>query len=95
MTTRTKIDKVTFRHSFQLADDPEWHPAGSYLVETIEEQLLTTMTPAYIRLSTVIHLGGRPHTSELERLFPVDPEWLETALARDHEANNVETPPGR
>lgn len=93
MTTRTLTVNVQFHHSFQLADDPEWHPPGSYLVETTEEQLPTVMTPAYRRLSTVIHLGGRPHSSELERLFVVDPQWLATALARDHESHDMEAPP--
>jgi hypothetical protein len=83
MSTRTSDDTVTFLHPFRLSGVDELQPAGRYVVETDEEPLPTVSLPAYRRLSTFIHLAGRPDSNELARVVDVDPAELAAALARD------------
>lgn len=89
MTTRTSSETVTFMHPFRLSGVDEVQPAGRYLVETDEELLQTLSFPAYRRLSTFIHLAGRPNSSELARVVNIDPAELAAALARDAQAQET------
>lgn len=86
MATRTTSKTVIFRNPFRLSGIADIQPAGNYLVETDEELLQTVSFPAYRRLSTSIHLGGRPNSGELMRVVDIDPAELAAALARDAEA---------
>jgi hypothetical protein len=83
MTMRTSEAMVTFRHPFKLTAAEDMQPAGRYLVETDEELIQSVSFPAYRRLSTFIHLRGRPDSSELARVVVIDPEELAEALAAD------------
>lgn len=89
MITRTGSETVTFMHPFRLSGVDEVQPAGRYLVETDEELLQTLSFPAYRRLSTFIHLAGRPNSSELARVVNIDPAELAAALARDAQAQET------
>lgn len=94
MNTRTSSKTVTFLHPFKLSEADEVQPAGRYLVETDEELLQTLSFPAYRRLSTFIHLAGRPNSNELARVVDIDPAELAAALARDAQAQETARPPG-
>ncbi len=84
MTERTTKETVTFRHPFRPAAVDDLQPAGSYLVETQEELIQGLSFPAYRRLSTLLHLAGRPADgSELTRLVDIDPDELAALRSAD------------
>jgi hypothetical protein len=83
MITRTIGETITFLHPFRLSGADELQPAGRYLVETDEELIQSLSFPAYRRLSTFIHLAGRPNSNELARVVDIDPTELASVRARD------------
>ena len=83
MMNRTTTTHVTFRHPFRIEGIAEKLPAGTYLVETEEEQLQALSFEAWRRLETVIHLPRQPGGLMVEQVFPIDREALEATLARD------------
>lgn len=82
MTTRTTTKTLTFRRPFKLSGADDVQPAGSYVVETDEEQLDTSFQ-AYRRLATQICLRGTPGTAEVGRVIDIDPQELEAVLKND------------
>ena len=80
MTTRISTKTVVFAQSFTLNGFNGTQAPGAYTVETVEQVLDTKTAPAYLRLSTVIHLHSAP--GEI-RLADVDPAEIEEALRRD------------
>lgn len=79
MQTRRTKRTVTFKRPFILDGFDAPQPAGAYTVET-EEEVLGTMTfSAYRHMSTTIEL----RQPGLREYFPVDPQELAEALARD------------
>lgn len=79
MQTRRTKRIVTFSRPFILDGFDCVQPAGAYIVET-EEEVLGSMTfSAYRHMSTTIKLD-QPGRREY---FPVDPQDLKEALARD------------
>ena len=91
MTTRMSGETVTLLHPFRLSGMDDVLPPGRYLVETEEERLEGVSFPAYRRLSTVIHLAGRPHSSETARMVTVDP--TELAAIRNNDAQTEKAAP--
>jgi hypothetical protein len=89
MTTRTTSETITFLHPFRLSGADDIQPAGQYLVETDEELIQSLSFPAYRRLSTLIHLAGRPNRNELARVVDIDPAELAAARARDAQAQGT------
>jgi hypothetical protein len=83
MTIRTSSKTVTFMRPFVLDGLDEVQPAGTYDVETDEELLDTLSTPAYRRISTLLHLHARPSSPGVSRTVTIDPVELETVLAED------------
>jgi hypothetical protein len=83
MTIRTSRKTVTFRKPFTLRGVEEILPAGAYTVETDEEPLLGVSFLAYRRISTLLHVPGRPGDRVLTRVLTVDPNELDAALERD------------
>lgn len=83
MTVRTTGETVTFAHPFRLSGADDLQPAGSYFVETDEELLQSLSLPAYRRVSTFIHLAGRPNSTEVARVVTIDPAELAAAQAID------------
>ncbi len=86
MVTRTTQRSVTFRAPFMLSGFDAAQPAGTYVIETHEEQLETISRSAYRRISTTIELHGRSGRSLLIETVPIEPDELEAALARDSES---------
>ena len=80
MTTRTSNKTVTFRRPFTLAGFGEELPAGAYNIETDEELVEGVSFPVYRRMATLIHLHAH---AGLTQTLTVDPQELDTALARD------------
>ena len=81
--TRTSIRTVTFRRRFRLSALEEGQPAGTYQVESDEEQLATISSPAYRRVATWLRLPAPAESRALDRLVNVDAAELESALAAD------------
>jgi hypothetical protein len=83
---RTTVRTVTFRKPFQLGgtDGPTDGPwaAGSYLVETVEEDLDTMKTPGSRIVSVTMHVTS-PGDPGVLRLVAVTSAELEGALLRD------------
>jgi len=81
MNTRMTQRTVVFRHAFVLGGFERIAPAGSYLVETEEEEIegLSMDSMAWRRLATIIHLG-QDGTMEYVK---IDASDLDKALARD------------
>ena len=89
MSTRTTNETITFKHPFKLSELDEVQPAGRYVFETNEELIQGLSFPVNRRFSTVIHLAGRPNSSELARVVDIDPTKLAAALAIDAQAQEV------
>jgi len=83
MTVRTTTKSVTFRHPFLLKGADGAQPAGTYAVETDEEQIPGLSFLAYRRISTTIVLSVRYGTTLARQVATIDPADLEAALARD------------
>jgi hypothetical protein len=92
VTTRTTGKTLIFRRPFKLSGADDVQPAGSYVVETDEEQLDTSFQ-AYRRLATHIRLPGTPGTLETGRVIDIDPEELEAIVKKD--ATGPEVPASR
>jgi hypothetical protein len=83
MMNRTVTRQVTFRHSFRIDGIAEAQQAGTYIVETEEEQLVGVSFTAWRRLETVIRLPRRPGGPMVDQVVTVDPIALEAAIALD------------
>jgi hypothetical protein len=76
---RTTRKKVTFTRPFTLSDLDGIQPAGTYVIETDEEEIGGPSFIAYRRIATTIHLRVRGAT-EIVRIDPVE---LEAGLLQD------------
>ncbi len=83
MTIRTSRKTVTFSGPFVLNGVDETLPAGAYAVDTDEEPIEGISFLAYRRLSTWLHVGGKPGSRVLDRVIAIDPKDLNAALMRD------------
>jgi len=83
MSTRMTARTVLLRHPFILGGFERVEPAGSYLVETEEEEMDggTVAVSAWRRISTVIHI----HHPGMTECVTIDPAELDKALVRDAE----------
>jgi hypothetical protein len=88
MSSRTTAKTVTFQRPFVLTGFEELQDAGTYTVDTEEEQIASISFPAWRRISTVIRLN-RAGTTEY---MPVDPAELHEALMRDGAQENPAHP---
>jgi hypothetical protein len=79
MSSRTTSKTVTFQRPFVLAGFEELQGAGTYIVDTREEQITAISYPAWKRVSTVIQLN---RAGAIEHV-PIDPSELHEALMRD------------
>jgi hypothetical protein len=79
MPIRTTSETVTFRRPFILSGLDKLQPAGTYTVDTEEEQLDAISFPAWKRIATVIALKNADAV-EYQR---IDPKELREALMRD------------
>jgi hypothetical protein len=83
MTVRTSRKTVTFTRPFSLCGIDEEQPAGSYTVETDEEELPGLSFPAYRRIATLILLRSRGGGRVIEEVISIDPLELQAAQDRD------------
>ena len=83
MLSRTTTRTVTFLMPFSVAAANHQLPAGAYLVETDEELIHGLSFPAYRRVATFLRIPQPRGQSDRHHSVPIDPEELETALARD------------
>jgi len=83
MSERTIETTVTFRHPFTLTplDGPQ--PAGTYTLETTEEEILDVSFPAFRRTATLLRLPAMMRPGGSSQVIPVDPAELTGALAAD------------
>jgi hypothetical protein len=82
--TRTSRKTVAFKRPFTLSALSTTQPAGAYEVETDEVLLPTFFTAAaYRRTATLMFLPAHPDSGGFAHMVEVDPDELESALARD------------
>jgi hypothetical protein len=86
---RTTKRHVTFTRPFTLSDLDGVQPAGTYLVETDEEEIGGPGFVSYRRIATTIHVRSRGIT----QVFSVDPVELEVSLSGDA-GSSVPSRPG-
>ena len=81
MSTRMTSKTVVFRHPFVLGGFERVAPAGSYLVETEEEEIggLSLPMPVWRRTATVMHVQRDGELSFVK----IDAADLAKALVRD------------
>ena len=82
MTIRTSQLPVTFRFPFSLSSIDGVQPAGTYLVETDEEELEMLSQTGFRRISTAIILPLAAGGSSYQRV-DLDPAELGSAIQRD------------
>jgi hypothetical protein len=83
MTMRTSSKIVTFTRPFMLSGLEGSQPAGTYVVETDEEQLPVSLHTAYRRTATWIVLPAGAARTGTTQVVSVDPDELDSALAKD------------
>ncbi len=83
MTMRTTIRIVSFARPFVLAGVEGVQPPGTYDVEIDEERLEQVSFPVYRRIRTAIRLPWRTIGVSGMQTVLVNPQDLESALARD------------
>ena len=79
---RTTRSEVTFVHPFILNRDVGELPAGTYEIETDEEEILASDRTAYRRTAVYFYVNGAGST----RMLVIDPADLESALGRDSQS---------
>lgn len=83
MTIRTSSKAITFRRPFTVRGVDEIFPAGTYTVETDEEQVEGISFVAYRRIASLLHLPGKQGSAVTGRMLPVEPGDIDAALRRD------------
>ena len=83
MTTRTTEKSVTFRHPFSLSGVDGELVAGTYTVETEEEQLDGLSFGAYRRVATTIVLPSLGTRTRMKQVVTIDPLDLAAAQEQD------------
>jgi hypothetical protein len=83
MPTRTTTTFVTFQAPFRLTTLDSEQPAGTYRVETDEEQLEGLSFNAFHRTSMRLYLPADPAPGMTRQSVQIDPQELTRALATD------------
>ena len=91
MPERTTCKFVTFLQPFSLVDVDGLQPAGTYLVETVEQTLDDLSFVAYRRISTTITLPALGTATLRRHVITIDPNDLEAARNRDARADLAAT----
>jgi hypothetical protein len=90
MVTRTIKSTITFKHSFDLPSFDEKQAAGTYTLETDEEQIEGLSFLAYRRVASFLHLPAIGSGQARQQVIAIDPEDLKAALERDGRASDAE-----
>ena len=83
MGERTIETTVTFKHPFTLPVFDRPQPAGTYTLETTEEEIPDVSFSAFRRTSTMLHLPAVGTAGARSETVSVDPAELTAALAAD------------
>lgn len=89
-TDRSTIATVTFLHPTHLEGAGDL-PAGTYSVETMEEQIPGLSFLAYRRVHTTIVAERLYGASVVRQVMAIDPADLESALERDRHPSFSQT----
>lgn len=81
---RTTTSTAVFRRPFRLGSDEGTFPAGTYVIETEEEEIAGLSFQAFRRVSTTIRVPS-DHGGILNQFqaLRIDPEQLRKALELD------------
>lgn len=90
MTTRTTQTIVVFKSAFSINGVDGELPAGSYFIETEEEQISGLSFLAYRKIATTIALPMIGAESRKHQVVTIDPEDLAAAQSRDAEQKSVD-----
>jgi hypothetical protein len=85
VTDRITRETITFLHPFELTDVEGMLPAGSYMIETIEEPIQGVSMVSYRRVSTTIVVPSPIYGMASRQMVTIDPSNLEAARKRDAE----------
>jgi len=85
MTERTTQTTVVFRHPATIEGLLRRLPAGTYLVETDEEQIAGLSFVAYRRVQTTILVPADFGMNAGRQVVTIDPAALQAAIERDAE----------
>jgi hypothetical protein len=80
---RTTRSEVTFERPFILNMDVGELPAGTYQIDTDEEEILAPDRTAYRRTAVYFYVSNGAST----RMLVIDPHDLDSALGRDSQAS--------
>ena len=83
MSTRTIETTVTFSRPFTLSSVEGQHPAGTYRLETEEEEIDGLSFSAFRRMTMTLFLPASPAPGATRHVVQVDPEELSEALLAD------------
>ena len=87
MHERTTRQSIVFKHPFSLPGIDHTLPAGTYVVETLEELIDGLSFVAYRRVSTTMVVEapryGNGYGNGLRQLETIDPADLEEAQRKD------------
>lgn len=84
MNERTRRSTVVFRHTAILEGLEKPLPAGSYIIETDEEQIPGLSFIAYRRVQTTIIVPADTSSNSGRQVIVIEPQALQAAL--DHDA---------
>jgi len=83
MSTRTIQTSVTFSKPFTLTSVDGQQPAGTYRLETEEEQIEGLSFSAFRRMTMTLFLPANPAPGATRHVVQVDPKELSEALLAD------------
>jgi len=83
LQSRTTQTTVTFRHSFLLKSVEKVLPAGTYRLDTDEEEILGISFLAFARTATMLHVPAISAPGDAHEVFTIDPIELAAALEAD------------
>lgn len=86
VTERTLRSSVVFRHPARLDGVEKLLPAGTYIVETDEEQIPSLSFVAYRRVRTSIIVPANTSSNAGRQVITIEPQALQAALDRDAQA---------
>ncbi|MFM9943583.1 MAG: hypothetical protein ACKVP7_29300 [Hyphomicrobiaceae bacterium] len=89
MTERTTRAAVVFRHPTMIEGVDRQLPAGTYLVETDEEQIEGLSFVAYRRVQTTMLVPADTEANAGRQVVVIEPAALEQALLRDTQSEST------
>ena len=86
MTERTRQESIAFRFPAHIEGIDGRLPAGTYVVETDEEQIPGLSFVAYRRVQTAIIVPLNTGSNAGRQVVVIEPQALQAALERDAQA---------